>query len=115
MRTNIDKLVDAQMVQVVDLLTQGQQGAAAERDEAFKKARGMIREIVLKLVSERQALLRRLKAAEIIAQVKRLIELETAALKLTKMIPFSTHLDERSQHEGLPPTGRTFPSRCAVE
>ncbi len=87
MRTNIDKLVEAQMAQVVELLTKGQQGTDAERDEAFKKARGMIREIVLKLVAERQALLRRLKAAEIIAQVKRLIDLESTALKTTKMIP----------------------------
>ncbi|MES2793998.1 MAG: hypothetical protein V4719_30570, partial [Planctomycetota bacterium] len=87
MRTNIDALVEAQMNEVVHLLTKAQQGTTAERDESFKKARGMIREIVLKLVSERQALLRRLKAAEIVAQVKRLIELESSALKTTKLIP----------------------------
>lgn len=87
MRINIDELANAEMQKVVTLLTEAQHASPAEREAAFKRARQMIREIVARLSLERQTLLRRLKAAEIIAQIKRLIEMQSAVQKTTKSLP----------------------------
>lgn len=83
MRKNINQLVDAEMQKVVDLLVKAQQGDKPQREQAFKDARVTIREVVMKLSIERQNLLRRLKTAEIVAHVRRLISLETTAMKTT--------------------------------
>jgi hypothetical protein len=87
MRQNIDGLVEAEMLEVVSLLAQAQLSGRAEREKAFVAARAKIRQIVVRLSIERQNLLRRLKAAEIVAQVKRLIALESAALSATEALP----------------------------
>ncbi len=87
MRKNIDKLVEAEMLDVVDILIKAQNGPAAERQARFNEARDKIREIVVKLSVERQNLLRRLKIAELSAQVRRLIQLETGVLKVSQSLP----------------------------
>src|SRR5579872_6092760 len=73
MRKNIGALVNKEMEQVVELLVKGQRGSEAERDQAYQQARKMIRQIVTRLATERQNLMRRLKSAELSAQVQRLI------------------------------------------
>ncbi|MBS0263388.1 MAG: hypothetical protein JSS02_15710 [Planctomycetes bacterium] len=87
MRKNIGALVDKEMEQVVELLALGQKGTDTDRDDAFRQARQMIRQIVARLAAERQNLMRRLKSAEIAAQVQRLIDLESKVWQTTKGIP----------------------------
>lgn len=87
MRKNIGALVAKEMEQVVELLVKAQRGSEAERDEAYHQARKMIRQIVTRLASERQNLMRRLKSAELTAQVQRLIAAQTKVWQATKSIP----------------------------
>jgi len=87
MRKNIGALVNKEMEQVVELLVKGQRGSAAERDETYQQARKMIRQIVTRLATERQNLMRRLKSAELAAQVQRLIVVQTKVWQATKSIP----------------------------
>jgi len=87
MKKNIGALVEKEMEKAVELLVQAQRGGEAEREQNFKQARQMIREIVMRLSAERQNLLRRLKSAELSAQVKRLIDLETKCWQATKTLP----------------------------
>ncbi len=87
MKKNIGTLVEKEMDQVVELLVKAQRGTEAERDQNFKEARQMIRDIVMRLSAERQGLLRRLKSAELSAQVKRLIDGESKVWQSTKTLP----------------------------
>ncbi|MBI3865918.1 MAG: hypothetical protein HY290_28925 [Planctomycetia bacterium] len=87
MRKNIGALVEKEMEQAVELLVKAQHGTEAERDESFRKARQMIRQIVTRLATERQNLLRRLKSAEIAAQVQRLIDMQSKVWQTTRTIP----------------------------
>ncbi|MGC4004095.1 MAG: hypothetical protein QM811_13630 [Pirellulales bacterium] len=79
-RENLDGLIDKEMTGVVELLTQAQTGPVAERTQRFNQAREKIRTIVTELAIQRQNLAKRLKVAEIAAQIKRLIELESTVL-----------------------------------
>ena len=63
MKKNIGALVEKEMEKAVELLVQAQRGSEAEREQNFKQARVMIREIVMRLSAERQNLMRRLKSA----------------------------------------------------
>lgn len=87
MRGNLAALVDREMAAVVERLVAAQQATGADRDAKFVEARRAIREVVVRLSVERQALLRRLKAAEIVEQARRLIELQTAAREATAALP----------------------------
>ena len=87
MRVNLDGLVEAEMATVVQLLVKAQQQVGAERETSFVQARTRIREIVVQLTVERQNLLRRLKTAELAAQVKRIIERETVVYNVTDALP----------------------------
>ncbi len=87
MRQNLDHLVEAEMREVVDLLVKAQSGPAAERQAKFVQAREKIRDIVVRLSVERQNLLRRLKVAELAAQVRRLIQLQSAVLAVVDTLP----------------------------
>jgi hypothetical protein len=87
MRQNIDGLVEAEMLEVVSLLEKAQQAEPEGREVAFRESREKIREVVVRLAAERQNLLRRLKTAELVAQVKRLIGQETAVLAVTESLP----------------------------
>ncbi|HEX4129434.1 MAG TPA: hypothetical protein VHZ24_05280 [Pirellulales bacterium] len=84
MRSHLDGLVEAEMNDVVGMLLRAQEQAGAEREATFVAARQKIRDVVVRLSVERQSLHRRLKTAELAAQVKRLIELETLALDATR-------------------------------
>jgi hypothetical protein len=87
MRGNLAALVDGEMAAVVGGLVEAQQATGADRDVKFVEARRAIREVVVRLSVERQALLRRLKAAEIVEQTRRLIELQDATREATAALP----------------------------
>jgi hypothetical protein len=87
MRKNIGALVDKEMEQAVEMLIKAQRGTEAEREAAFHQARQMIRQIVTRLATERQNLMRRLKSAEIAAQVQRLIDAQTKVWQTSRTIP----------------------------
>jgi len=87
MRQHIDELIDAEMPEVLELLTRLQATPDDRREETFVLARQKSREVLVRLLVERQALLRRLRMAEMVAQVKRLIERETTVLATTEALP----------------------------
>src|SRR4051794_39209135 len=78
MRKNIDRVVEADMAEVIDLLSRAESLPPAERQKVYDTVRDKTRAIVVRLSVERQNLLRRLKLADMAAQVRRLIELQTA-------------------------------------
>ncbi|MEO1996613.1 MAG: hypothetical protein ABGZ17_15200, partial [Planctomycetaceae bacterium] len=87
MRGNVNRLVDSEMVDVVDILVQAQATKSTEeRGRKIVEARQLVRTIVAQLSVERQNLLRRLKTAEIVEQVKRLIRLQVAAIEVNKTV-----------------------------
>jgi hypothetical protein len=86
MREHLDQLMETEMPRVVDVLAKAQLDGS-DREAVFVEARGMIREIVLKLTTERQALLRRLRIAELAEQVRRLIRVETQVEAATRRLP----------------------------
>ncbi|HEY2148852.1 MAG TPA: hypothetical protein VGH32_13005 [Pirellulales bacterium] len=83
MRKHIDGLVEAEMRDVVAILVQAQKADGEKRAAQFTTARTKIREIVTRLMVERQNLARRLRIAELTAQVKMLIEKETTVKRTT--------------------------------
>ena len=95
MRENIDGLVEAEMTEVVGLLLRAQADQTARRDETFLEARQKIGEVLAGLLAERQNLSRRLRTAEIAAQVRRLIDLETIVRDDTLSLP----MQNREQRE----------------
>ncbi|MEZ6112028.1 MAG: hypothetical protein R3C99_13555 [Pirellulaceae bacterium] len=86
MRVNINELVDAEMRDVVELLVKAQEGSQTERIENFTKARESVRQVVMTLMAERQKLLKRLQIARLSAQVRQLIQMETAAMTTTRSL-----------------------------
>lgn len=88
MRGSIGELVETEMADVVELLLDAQRlNKPADREAKFVAARSTIRQIVVRLAVERHNLLRRLRNAEIAEQIKRLINLETATMTVTKGLP----------------------------
>jgi hypothetical protein len=87
MRGNLARLVETEMAAVVERLVEAQHASGADREAKFVEARRAIRTVVVRLSVERQALLRRLKAAEIVEQATRLIELQTAAREGAAALP----------------------------
>ncbi|HEX3997630.1 MAG TPA: hypothetical protein VHX65_03670 [Pirellulales bacterium] len=86
MRKHIDSLVEADMREVVALLVKAQQADPKDRGPLFTQARTKIRTIVTKLLAERQNLARRLRVAELAAQVRSLIEKQTNVRKTTESL-----------------------------
>mgnify|MGYP001798255284 CR=1 FL=1 len=64
-----------------------QEGSQKDRRAKFNEARGVIREVVVKLMAERQKLYRRMQIAKIAAQVRELIVIETKTMKTTASLP----------------------------
>ncbi|MCR4411880.1 MAG: hypothetical protein NUV77_05570, partial [Thermoguttaceae bacterium] len=87
MRANLDKLIEAEMPRVVELLMKLQAEAGDTRSTTFLAARQKSREVLIQLLIERQNLLRRLRVAEMAAQVRQIIELQRKVLKLTQGLP----------------------------
>jgi hypothetical protein len=103
MRGHIDELIEAEMPRVVELLSRIYAAPANERDKQFVAARQKSREILVQLLVERQRVLRRLRIAELAAQVRQLIQAQTKVLGVTQSLP------ER------PPTQRETLTLSAVE
>lgn len=83
MRKNLDKVVEADMGEIIDLLTEAQSLPEAQREKKYETIREKTRAIVVRLSIERQTLLRRLKLADLSAQIRRLIDMQTVNLKRT--------------------------------
>ncbi|MFM8986204.1 MAG: hypothetical protein ACKONH_09135, partial [Planctomycetia bacterium] len=82
MRRNVDGLVQREMQGVVAMLDRGTMTPAE-----IGQVREQVRLIVVRLAEERHKLLRRLKVADLAAQVRRLIGLETAAANTVSTLP----------------------------
>lgn len=87
MRAHLDELIEAEMPEVIAILDRIEPSPAAERDKLLQAARQQSREILVRLLAERQNLLRRLRIAEMAAQVLRLIEMQSAVLEATRSLP----------------------------
>jgi hypothetical protein len=96
MQANIDALVEEQMAEVVRLLVLAQEGTREERLQHFNQARSKIRDVVVRLMAERQKLLRRMQVARLAAQVRELIALQTRTLQATDQLP-ERALDDRER------------------
>ena len=87
MRENLDQIADKEMQQIVDLLDAALQAKTDdEKLNLFHEARDNVRTVVVKLMAERQKLLRRLQIARIAAQVRQLIDRETKAQNATESL-----------------------------
>ena len=87
LQKHLDVLVDREMTQVMEILAKAEAAPAGQRSQALLDARDKSRRIVVALLVERQNLLRRLKIAELAAEVRRLIELQTTLLTKTESLP----------------------------
>ena len=87
MRGNIESLVGNEMQGVVDLLAKAESAQPGDQAQAVQEARRLIRHVTVRLSAERQMLLRRLKVADIAAQVRRLTGQQSAVLKATESLP----------------------------
>ncbi|PHS00924.1 MAG: hypothetical protein COA78_23400, partial [Blastopirellula sp.] len=76
MRANVDQLVENEMGNIVNLLTEAQSGTQQQRLQKFNSARDAIREVVLALMAERQRLYKRLQIARLAAQTREVIALQ---------------------------------------
>ncbi|HAY79044.1 MAG TPA: hypothetical protein DCY79_04485, partial [Planctomycetaceae bacterium] len=83
MRSNIDRMVEGDMQEVIDLLVKAQVGAEAERLQAFTAARDKTRDLVVRLMAERQKLYRRMQIAKMAAEVRALIQLQARVERVT--------------------------------
>nr|MCU0872510.1 hypothetical protein [Pirellulaceae bacterium] len=99
MRGNLDGLVEKEMQGIVQLLVKAQDAGQEEQIAIINQARGEIREVVVRLMAERQKLLRRLQIARIAAQVRQLILMETKALNVTQALPTMAESDRDPAHK----------------
>jgi hypothetical protein len=86
MRGNVDGLVEKDMQSIIDTLVKMQEAPAAERTKRFSEVRTQVREVVVKLMAERQKLYRRMQIQKIALQVQQLIALETKTRNATLKI-----------------------------
>jgi hypothetical protein len=91
MRTNLDGLVEAELGDVVEIVVASQTAAPSQRERALDEARRLLRQAVVRLAA-RPGVERRLMAAEVVAQVRRLIERAKLVLGATR-----SRVDARSR------------------
>lgn len=87
MREHVDALVEAEMPRLVQLLGEVRSASEDQRGPKFVVARQKSREILVELLAQRQTVLRRLRMAEMAAQVRQLIQSETKVLRTTQALP----------------------------
>ncbi len=87
MREHIDALLEAEMPRLVQLLGEVRSASEDQRGAKFVAARQKSREILVELLAQRQMVLRRLRMAEMAAQVRQLIQAETKVLLTTQGLP----------------------------
>jgi hypothetical protein len=88
-RNEMEAMAEQAMPEVVALLQEAER-VPTSRESAFQQARGKMREIVVRLTIERQKLLRRLRIAQLAAQVRSLIDRQTAVRKATESLSDAT-------------------------
>ena len=76
MRHNIHQLVDHEMRQVVERLTYADRAAGKTQEDLRQQARTEIRQIVIRLMAERQKLEQRLQISRLSAQVRQLLTMQ---------------------------------------
>jgi hypothetical protein len=96
MRKNLDALIEAEMPKVVELLNRIPAAGDKERDTILLEARKKSRAILVELLTQRQSVLRRLRMAEMAAQVRQLIKQETKVLQTTESLPEKSPAERES-------------------
>ena len=114
MRSTIDAIVTTDMQGVVELLAESEARTPAEQASRVVEARRMIRHITIRLMAERQQILRRLKIADIAAQVRRLIHIQTSASQATESLPQQPSGKRESLTLTTIEQQRTVESLCAA-
>jgi hypothetical protein len=87
MRERLDALIEAEMPEVVRLLEQVESAGTDQGKQLYLAARQKSRQIVVRLLVERQNLVRRLKIAEMALQVQQLIDAQRKVLGATEALP----------------------------
>ena len=87
MRERLDGLIEAEMPEVVRLLEKVESAGTDDRKKIYQTARDKSREVIVRLLVERQNLVRRLKVAEMAMQVQQVIQVQTKALVATEALP----------------------------
>jgi hypothetical protein len=86
MRERLDGLIDAEMPEVVRLLDKVEAAGPDDRQKIYQAARDKSRELVVRLLVERQNLMRRLKVAEMAMQVQQVIQVQAKILVATEAL-----------------------------
>ncbi len=84
MRDQIDALVEAEMPRLLELLGEIQTADDAQKGLRFGRAREQSRAILVELLAQRQAVLRRLRMAELAAQARQILQSQTRVLATTQ-------------------------------
>jgi hypothetical protein len=87
LKSELDSLVSTEMQAVVQLLVEAQQAPAESRSATLHTARDKVREVVVRLMAQRQKLNRRMRIARLDADVRQLIALQTKTYNLTRLLP----------------------------
>ncbi|MEE3370356.1 MAG: hypothetical protein VX346_13545 [Planctomycetota bacterium] len=86
MRRNIYELVDREMRHVVEQLTQADLATGKPQELLRQQARAEIRQIVVRLMAERQKLEQRLQVSRLSAQVRQLLNLQRRVQQATQSL-----------------------------
>src|SRR5207249_11758281 len=70
MKANIGSLARGEMEQIVELLIEAQQAVPDQRDAKLSAARALVRDVVVRLMAERQKLDRRMHIARLSSDVR---------------------------------------------
>ena len=87
MRKHLDVMIAAEMPEVIALLAKVDKVGQQEKQQVFAEARQKSRQILVRLIVERQTLLRRLRMAELVAQVEQLIVVQSKVRDATEALP----------------------------
>ncbi|MGQ9771347.1 MAG: hypothetical protein ACUVQG_12410 [Thermogutta sp.] len=94
MQGHLDELVETHMKEVLVALEQLIQAPPEKQPALFQFAREKSRNVLVRLLIEREKILRRLRIAEIEERVVRLIERETGVLEKTRKVPIENSFQQ---------------------
>ena len=97
MRRNIHELVDREMRHVVEQLRQADQVTGRPQELLRQQARAEIRQIVVRLMAERQKLEQRLQVSRLSAQARQLLNLQRRVHQATQSLSAQDNV-RRQQH-----------------
>jgi hypothetical protein len=90
MREDLGRLMRDEMERIVQLLIDAQHGPQPGRVEKVNAARALTREVVVRLMADRQKLLRRMHLSKLSAEVRQLIALQTKTYETTQALAAQT-------------------------